>query len=277
MDFFPASNTIFNRSIDDLRGSNNTFYGTVRGHCIGSNNYINGSVMGHCYGSNNVIAGDLYGDCYGANNTIHGKFNGTMIGQNNKLLGEQKSTNKYNSTQHISNNSDTVNQNLDSSTSFMGTIINLRGVTLSSPDNRMITVTNNLIFSPCGKVLVNGALEYKTPVNLSDIISGSAVPITKEPIPDIISGVIIKTPNTQSIQKLIVPTYIAETDNIISKSDEDQCGVCMEFKKNCAFVSCGHQFCGRCVDELHKKIPVGVYHLKCPTCRQDSDKIIKLF
>jgi len=50
--------------------------------------------------------------------------------------------------------------------------------------------------------------------------------------------------------------------------DEQNCVVCLENPKNCAFVPCGHMcVCYGCGQQLKK----------CPICRIDSTQLIKIF
>jgi len=49
-----------------------------------------------------------------------------------------------------------------------------------------------------------------------------------------------------------------------------ECGVCLEpmTKENAKFTSCGHKFCGPCLDDVREKTPLAMRGKpECPTCR----------
>lgn len=253
---FTENNAVVHGKINGrLDGNKNIVHGKVTGNCTGNNNTINGKLKGDLLGSNNVVE-SVKGDIRGHNNIIRGKFKGTDYGINNRI----GTRNARDYSKPVTANTSTCN------TMFMGGIINTKGMQLSSPKGVSIMVMDDLITSPSGTVLVNGDLEYKTPVKISDIQSGEVMPISKDPIPA----------PAPIPPKLTVPPYDAKND-VTATGDEDQCNVCMDLKKACAFVPCGHQLCHRCVNELYLKKPNGTEFLKCPTCIQDCNIVIKLF
>lgn len=56
------------------------------------------------------------------------------------------------------------------------------------------------------------------------------------------------------------------------KNSETECQICMNNKKNCLLVPCGHTFCRKCVDYWQQ-----TNKNSCPTCRIETDSIHKMF
>jgi len=66
--------------------------------------------------------------------------------------------------------------------------------------------------------------------------------------------------------------------DINTDEDEKRCSVCKENEKTHACIPCGHMcLCALCAEDLSKRALQKQTNAKCPLCRLDVDKFIRIY
>jgi len=267
----------------------------VVGDIIGNRNVINGNVTGDIIGNHNVVNGHVFGDCIGSNNILHGKIHGDDLGRSNiidnrtsktkgSIKKKKKQKTKYHSTYHAADapTHNTVvgngivqnifgfqsygNTSVGSSSISVGKKLIVKGTTVSCiPDDKdgsVMVEDFEKVSTTSGKNMLINDIEYTSPVNISDVLSGVAEPVYADPI-------------AKPKQMTTLPPYSKEKDDEKATSESDTCTICMVNKKKWVNVPCGHYgTCLGCAYEMYKD---KTKHLKCVICRADITQVIKLY
>lgn len=179
------------------------------------------------YGNNNDIIGD-YNNIYGNNNNIKGVHN-NIYGNNNNIIGDHNNIKGNNNDVHGHNNNTIGNNN---SHKCPKTSVNKNNVI----HNGNATINNQSISNRHN--IVNGYL-YSNDA----IINNS-------------------TNKSETEKRKCLDIKCDE----IEDNPDNACIICLNNKKKCAAIPCGHfMFCISCAIDIEKdKLP-------CPTCRKNVD------
>lgn len=69
--------------------------------------------------------------------------------------------------------------------------------------------------------------------------------------------------------------FIPDDDDILKMSNANICVICGTSKANIAFIDCGHMVtCEKCSDRIQNE---NIHKRKCPICRKDIKKLLKIY
>jgi Zinc finger, C3HC4 type (RING finger) len=350
-------NTIKGDVAEGVKGNYNVIGGDVIGNVDGHHNKIKGDLIGSDNGEGNEINGDIIQQFHTKkkrrisvkSDDDDNDDDGIIINNVAGAIGKCGSVTFY--PPHPSSSSSVGTISMDNGKYTIGNIHGIHGVTsvgkgctsvntftgansfsnmsmgknivingtkLSCPFNKNVYVKNgDDITTTSGLVTVNDELQYKTPVKLSQILSGavgpdiassvqdvtpitlssSSIPTPRTPptrqtnhmppiarhMPPILSSYPISSnpnpsPNPNPKPKTTIPVYDKNTDDSPSTSENDSCIICMDNKRHCALIPCGHsKTCLRCITELYTKKSQNVDHILCPECKEIVVHVHRIF
>ena len=80
---------------------------------------------------------------------------------------------------------------------------------------------------------------------------------------------------TPSVDESLIPPYVPVKDDENTADENQRCCICMDRKKQCAFLPCGHVDC--CLGCVWKIYSENDKSLKCPTCRSEASRVVRLY
>jgi len=141
------------------------------------------------------------------------------------------------------------------------------------PGDYIIDQDDILTASLSDRIWVDGK-EFLTPVSFRDILNGTAQPVAPVPVtspnkPDANPFGDAQTKNVE------LPQHNPEKDDVMTDNETEQCSICMERKKQCVYVPCGHfNTCLSCTHQIYNQ---NGKTLVCSICKASVTLVQKVF
>lgn len=280
----------------NINGHDCYITGSVKGDINGDNCVVDGNLVGDIHGDHCVVNGSVTGDVYGNNYEVRGQISGCIYGRIDKPAKNKGYDVVSRFLPGSETKTDIIIGDIFNSASQYNTIIDK----FTGRHDRSILDSLYLrkymdSINPARSQLPPSSGEYISKLitpsgQVRDIYSTTTTHVVDLTIDDVNDNIQYFANNAQSrptdekssskqdiAQKapLQIPLYDCSKDNVSTNEENELCVICMENKRQCIFIPCGHySTCIRCVHAIHNKENDTI---KCSLCNTMVTLVQKVF